>query len=175
MASNNLKVAALEAQRPPLSSSDASVSNLHRTTVARRAKGKIQSRQHYREQCGLLSKAQEQRLLQHIDELTRRGLPPNHHNVRIFAQNICGKLPGKNWASQFVRRHAESITSEYLIGFDISRKKADNWWLINHYFELVQEKWKQYNYGPENVYNMDEKGFMIGVLQKTRRIFTKAW
>lgn len=175
MAPNKTIDRVLESSELLLSHPTVSVPILHRTTTLRRAKGQIQSRQEYREQCGLLSKVQEQRLLQHIDELTRRGLPPNHHNVRIFAQNICGKLPGKNWPSQFVRRHAASITSQYLVGFDICRKKADNWWLINHYFELVQEKWKQYNYAPENVYNMDEKGFMIGMLQKTKRIFTKSW
>lgn len=31
----------------------------------------------------------------------------------------------------------------------------------------------QYNILPENTYNMDEKGFLIGILQKTKRIFTK--
>jgi hypothetical protein len=67
------------------------------------------------------------------------------------------------------------ITSQYLIGFDISRKRADNWWLVNNYFELVQSKQNKYNYLPGNIYNMDEKGFMIRVIQKTRRIFSKPW
>ena len=31
----------------------------------------------------------------------------------------------------------------------------------------------QYNILPENTYNMDEKGFLIGILQKTKRVFSK--
>ena len=61
------------------------------------------------------------------------------------------------------------------MGFDISHKKADNWWLVNNYFNTVKEKWEQYGYAPGNVYNMDEKGFLIGMLQKQHRIFTKTW
>jgi hypothetical protein len=33
---------------------------------------------------------------------------------------------------------------------------------------------EQYNIQPHNCYNMDEKGFLIGYLQKVRRIFPKA-
>ena len=103
MAPIQSKLVASESQRPPLSNPDESTNQLHRTTLSRRAKGEIQSRQDYREQCGRLSRAQKQRLLKYIDELTRRGLPPTHHNVRTFAYNICGKWPGKNWASKFVK------------------------------------------------------------------------
>jgi hypothetical protein len=170
-----MELDALESQRSTSSDPPKNSPQLHRTTITRRAKGQIQPRQYYREQCGLLSKAQEKQLLQYIDDLTRKGLPPNHYNVRIFAQNICGKLPGKNWPSKFVQRHRDKITSQYLCGFDLSRKKADNYWLVNNYFELVQKKRNQYNYLPGNIYNMDEKGFLIGILQKTRRIFSKTW
>jgi hypothetical protein len=96
MASIQSELVVLESERPPLSESSESTTQLHRTTLSRRAKGEIQSRKDYREQCGLLSPAQKKRLLEYIDELTRRGLPPNFQNVRTFAYNICGKWPGKN-------------------------------------------------------------------------------
>jgi hypothetical protein len=32
---------------------------------------------------------------------------------------------------------------------------------------------RKYDILPENANNMDEKGFLIGRLQKTRRVFTK--
>ena len=175
MAPVHSRPSAFESSSPPLLDQDAHTVKLHRTTLARRAKGEIQSRRDYREKCGLLSRAQQEQLLKYIDDLTRRGLPPNHHNVRTFAFNICGVWPGKNWASRFVQQHREIITSQYLLGFDISRKRADNWWLVNQFFIIVQEKWKQYKYAPYNVYNMDEKGFLLGILQKMRRIFTRAW
>ena len=157
MAPIQSKLVDSESQRPPLSNSDKSAKQPHRTTLARRAKGEIQPREDYREQCGLLSREQQQRLLNYIDEFTRRELPPNHQNVRTFAYNICGKWPGKNWASKFVQNHSDRITSQYLSGFDISRKKTDNWWLVNQFFNLLQKKWKKYRYTPRNVYNLDEK------------------
>ena len=175
MPSIDARIVALDSQKPPLPNEATISPQLHRTTLARRAKCQIRTRADYREQCGLLSKAQEQQLLEYINELTRRGLPPNTYNVRIFAQNICKKLPGKNWAAGFVRRHQDLIASQYLKGFDLTRKKADNWWLINNYFELMLKKQEKYNYEPENIYNMDEKGFLIGMVQKTKRIFIKAW
>jgi hypothetical protein len=36
------------------------------------------------------------------------------------------------------------------------------------------QKIDQYNIQPHNCYNMDEKGFLIGYLQKVRKIFPKA-
>jgi hypothetical protein len=81
----------------------------------------------------------------------------------------------KNWTASFVKRHQDQIVSHYLVGFDRTRKKADNYWLVSNYFDLVRNKLDQYTYTPENMYNMDEKGFMIGMLQKWKRIFTKQW
>jgi hypothetical protein len=100
-------------------------SQLHRTTVARRAKGEIQPRDEYLEYRGLLSKTQEIRLIKYIKDLTKRGLPPTPRNIRCFAHDISGKWPGKNWPSNLVRRYRDILDSGWLSGFDLSRKKAD--------------------------------------------------
>jgi mannose/fructose/N-acetylgalactosamine-specific phosphotransferase system component IID len=34
-------------------------------------------------------------------------------------------------------------------------------------------KIKEYDVQPENMYNMDEKGFLIGILPKGKRIFSR--
>jgi hypothetical protein len=96
MAPIQSKFVASGSQKPPLSDSDESTKQLHRSTVSRRARGEIQSRKDYREEYGLFTRVQKQQLLKYIDDLTRRGLFSNHYNVRIFAYNICGKWPGKN-------------------------------------------------------------------------------
>ena len=56
---------------------------------------------------------------------------------------------------------------------DLSRHKADSKASYSHYFELLQLKMTQYDVQPENVYNMDEKGFLMGQLQKARRVISK--
>src|ERR1700761_7988751 len=140
MAAVHSRPGAIDSPRAPLSDEEEYGAKLHRTTLARRAKGQIQSRDDYREECSLLSRAKQEHLLQYIDKLTRRGLPPDHHNVRVFAYNICGNWPGKNWTSRFVRQYQDRITSQYLVGLNISRKRADNWWLVNSFFNTLQEK-----------------------------------
>ncbi|TKA53375.1 hypothetical protein B0A55_12722, partial [Friedmanniomyces simplex] len=42
------------------------------------------------------------------------------------------------------------------------------------YSTILRQKIDQYSIQPQNCYNMDEKGFLIGHLQKVRRIFPKA-
>ena len=58
--------------------------------------------------------------------------------VRVFAWEICQKWPGVNWVSRFVLSHKDELRSAYLSGFDLKRKKADNYFLIKKYFEIVR-------------------------------------
>jgi hypothetical protein len=44
----------------------------------------------------------------------------------------------------------------------------------SQYFTIMRQKMEQYNIQPQNYYNIDEKGFLIGYLQKVRKIFPKA-
>jgi len=104
-----------------------------------------------------------------------RGFPPAPRHIKAIASKISGKTPGKNWVSNFKRRHAAEIASDFLEPIDSSRNSADSWYKVNKYFELMQKKMQEYEFEPQNVYNMDEKGFLIGVTQKSRRIFTKRW
>jgi hypothetical protein len=40
-------------------------------------------------------------------------------------------------------------------------------------FDLLHDKIKDYDLLPEHIYNMDEKGFMIGVTGRSKRVFDK--
>ena len=54
-----------------------------------------------------------------------------------------------------------------------SRKRADSAFKYALYFKLLQDKIEQYNIDPRHMYNMDEKGFLIGVLSKMKRVFSR--
>jgi hypothetical protein len=41
------------------------------------------------------------------------------------------------------------------------------------YFELLREKISQYNIEPGNIYNMDEKGFLLSILTQLKRVFSR--
>jgi transposase-like protein len=71
--------------------------NVHPETLRRHHQGKQQSRRaaHFQSH-HLLSEEQEQQLLRYIEKLTGRGLPPTYQLLWNIAQEISGKVPGKN-------------------------------------------------------------------------------
>jgi hypothetical protein len=87
---------------------------------------------------------------------------------------MCSTEPGKDWSAAFKARYKDVLNSRYLNTLDLIRHKADSEASYRQYFTVLRQKIDQYNIQPHNCYNMDEKGFLIGYLQKVRRIFPKA-
>jgi hypothetical protein len=56
---------------------------------------------------------------------------------------------------------------------DKERHKADLALKYSLYFDLLRRKMEEYGIKPWLIYNMDEKGFLIDVLSKQKRVF--AW
>ena len=59
--------------------------------------------------------------------------------VARFAEEISKKKPGKNWVARFVKSSKEELASGFLTGFDLTRKKADNVFQYQRYFDLVSD------------------------------------
>jgi hypothetical protein len=78
------------------------------------------------------------------------------------------------WVPLFLDRNKEALTSKVTSHIDAVRFRADFEAKYDLYFDLLHAKIKEYNVLPENTYNMDEKGFAIGVIGKSKRIFSKA-
>jgi hypothetical protein len=121
----------------------------------------------------LLSTEQSRELINWIKRLTERGLPPTNSMLENFAREISGKDPGKNWASRWLKANSDKVISRYSKGLDSDRKKANSAYKYKLYFEFIGRKIEQYNLTPDQIYNMDEKGFMLGVSTKEQRIFTR--
>ncbi|EED15568.1 pogo transposable element, putative [Talaromyces stipitatus ATCC 10500] len=102
----------------------------------------------------LLNEGQSQALIRWIKHLTEKGLP-----LRIRCWQILQEI--------YV------VISRYSTGLDMDRKNADKAWKYALYFELLGRKIEQYNLAPEQIYNMDEKGFMLGIMTKEKRIFSR--
>jgi hypothetical protein len=75
-------------------------------------------------------------------------------------------------ASAFVARHA--LQPKYLNTIDHERHKADSEHSYRQYLAVSKEKITQYIIQTHKCYNMDEKGFLIGHLQKVERIIPEA-
>jgi hypothetical protein len=116
---------------------------------------------------------QEQELLRYIKRLTERGLPPNRAMIRRFASEIAKRELGKGWVDRYIKRYDVHLISRWATGIDRSRHQADSQSKYSLYFELLRSKLSQYNIEPRHTYNMDEKGFMLGVLTRSKRVFSK--
>ena len=110
---------------------------LERTTLAKRFKGQTRSIETYRsESSRRLNNAQEEELIGYIDKLTLRGLPPTPQIVCNLAEEIVAGPIGINWHANFVTRHRDRLSSAYLRNIDHARKKADNSYRFQHYYDL---------------------------------------
>ena len=79
----------------------------------------------------------------------------------------------ESWVTRFVNKHQDQLISQWTTAIDANRHAADSGEKYRRYFELLQLKIAKYNVEPEHTYNMDEKGFMIGVVGRSKRIFSK--
>jgi hypothetical protein len=176
MASIELALAALRSVEPgekPNISLVARTFGVSQSNLSKRYRGVTGSKEEQYNNQRLLNNAQSRALIKWINQLTEQGLPPTNSMLENFAREISGKQPGKNWASRWVKAHSDKIISRYSKGLDMERKRADSAYKYALYFALIGRKIKQYNLGPEQIYNMDEKGFMLGVTTKRKRIFTR--
>jgi hypothetical protein len=148
--------------------------SVHVRTLQRHAAGSCSTRQQKAENQYILSVIQQKTLVDYINKLSKDGIPPTPSMVLNFAADIAGKRPSKGWVPRFTKKWSSELQSRYLRGYDLARKKADNKVDLKAYFELARSKMQQYEILPENTYNMDEKGFMLGILNKSKRIFSRS-
>jgi transposase-like protein len=147
---------------------------LVRSTLTRRYNALTQSRKAAASTRRKLSLQQEQELVQYIKKLTKEGLPPTRQMVQNFAASIAQSTVSIRWVDQFLKRNSANLISRWTAGIDRNRHKADSEAKYRLYFELLQQKISQYNIEPCNTYNMDEKGILLGILSRSKRIFSRA-
>jgi Tc5 transposase DNA-binding domain len=129
----------LKSQEVPNISATAEKWNVHRSTLSRNWNGITLPRHHADKlhKCKL-SPPQEKALIDYINKLSLRGIPPITQMVRNFVYDIAKVGVGKNWTQDFIRRHKDKLDSGFLRMMDLSRKKADNVHTYRLYFEQVR-------------------------------------
>ena len=85
-----------------------------------------------------LTDVQEKTLIEYINKLSDRGLPPTPQIVKKLAEEIAGVALAKNWVSRFCNRHQDRLLSVYLRTIDHKRKLADNSCHFQHFYEQVR-------------------------------------
>jgi transposase len=109
-----------------------------RTAVSRRVRGLTKTKREansFWHQC--LTIEQEEVLIDRINYLTDRSIPPTSHIVRNLAEEIRGGPVGKNWVGQFVKRHGIRLKSLYLRNIDNLRAGAEYAPMFQLFFSVV--------------------------------------
>ena len=112
-------------------------------------------------------------LIEYIEGLTKCYLLPTRTMIKNFASKIAGKEPSDSWVTDFLHRNRNHLISQWVTAMDSDRHKADSWQKYKQYFDLMHHKMEQYSIQPAHTYNMDEKGFAIGKISKSKRVFSK--
>lgn len=168
-----LAIAHLKANDDANISSTAREFGVNRSTLSRRFNGVTGSVQSKAENQMILSYQQERTLVKYLNTLSERGLPPTPSMLCNFVYDIAKRRPERGWVPAFCKRHKDEILSIYLQPLDKDRKFADNKISYELYFQLIERKRQEYEIKPENTYNMDEKGFLIGFMTKAKRIVSR--
>ena len=76
---------------------------------------------------------------------------------------------GSSWLGRFLDRHP-TYSTKFAVNLDRQRALASNPTLIKDYFQKLGNILKKYAFKPENMYNMDEKGFLLGYSNRAKVI-----
>jgi hypothetical protein len=98
----DLALADLRRQIKPNFKGTANLYNVDRTTLHRRFLALLDS---CSETSRHLTNAMEKVLIDFINRLTERALPPTSQIVKNVAKELCNMSVGKNWVGQFTRQH----------------------------------------------------------------------
>ena len=120
-----------------------------------------------------LTLQQEAELVIYIEKLTARHIPPTREIIQNFASSVAQEPVSNSWVTRFISNYSIHLISQYSTGMDADRHHADSYAKYKLYFDLLQLKIAQYKVDPEHTYNMDEKGFMIGVTTRTKHVFSR--
>jgi hypothetical protein len=170
-------IAALESRKPGDKTTlqvFADTFGVDRSTLGRRWRGVTHSKEAKILSQQKLNPHQETELIDYIGVLTKRGLAPTRSMIRTFASEIARQPVSESSVTRFLNRNHDHLISKWTSGIDRLRHRADSRYKYIEYFELLHAKMEEYKILPDNTYNMDEKGFMIGVTGRSKRVFTKA-
>jgi hypothetical protein len=124
-----------------------------------------------------LSPEEEAAIRDWILRLQAWGWPPRVEQVRSIAKELLikkgdDKPVGVNWPQKFVKRHPQ-IKTVYIPPLDKERAMTQDHDILADWFNLFQSLKKEHEIEIEDIYNMDEKGFMQGVVAKLRVMISK--
>ncbi len=110
-------------------------------------------------------------------QLQSWGFLPKIAQLREIAKELLQakkdfKELSKNWSEKFLSHHS-LLQSKYSRTLDQEQFLAQNWDLIQEWFDLYPSIKAQYDILDEDIYNMDENGYMMGIAGSSKVVFSK--
>ena len=143
---------------------------VNRVTLARRHKGETEA---YGIRKRSLHPQHETELVRYIDTLNERRTPPTRAIIQRYASSLAGFEVTEQWVTRFIKRHPNYLISRYTKGMTRLRHSADSGSKYSLYFKLLHEKMEEYNVQPLHIFNIDEKGFQLRRIARSKCIFSK--
>ncbi|KAF7574180.1 hypothetical protein PtrM4_058030 [Pyrenophora tritici-repentis] len=126
---------------------------VNRSTLGRRWRRVTGPRSDGYAQQQAIGPQQELELVRYITKLTKQGLPPTREMIRNFSSEV----------TRFINQHEIYLISKWTSAIDRTRHLADSESKYRLYFELLHQKITEYHLEARDIYNMNEKGFLIEV------------
>ncbi|EMT72986.1 hypothetical protein FOC4_g10001829 [Fusarium odoratissimum] len=115
-----------------------------------------------------LSDLEEQIIVQFILDLDSRGFPPRRDFVEKMANSLLADRDaspvGIRWVHNFIQRQPELITRRFR-RYDYQRAKCEDPTIIRGWFRLVENTIAKYGIQLDDIWNFDETGFMMGMIE----------
>ena len=89
--------------------------------------------------------------------------------MSAWLSSIASASLSEKWVNRFVKRHPE-LQSKYTQKYDYQRAKCEDPELIQNWFKLFTNVQQKYGILHEDIYNMDETGFQMGVISTAKVI-----
>jgi helix-turn-helix, Psq domain/Tc5 transposase DNA-binding domain len=155
----------------------AKIYNVSHTTISRRLTKNTQSWSVAHRFQQLLTPVEERTLVKWVKQYYKWGLPLNLKQLRQFALEILRRKPlnptgsapfiSQDWHRKLLKRNPE-IRHVVARGLDRARASAVlKTETFTEYFELYSSIQREYGITPQDTYNMDEKGFAMGIMQQS--------
>ena len=147
------------------------------STLGRRIAGQTHPQQEALAERQRLSPAEEQALETWILQVGEWGWPPRVSHVRFMASEMLKdkgdhEVLGKNWVAGFLHRH-EELQSRFSQPLDKERAATHDPEKLLRWFQLFETTIQKYDIQQEDTYNMDEKGFALGVAGRAKVICSR--
>lgn len=124
-----------------------------------------------------LSPHEEKALAEYVLRMARSGHPLPVKSLRVLAQRIRRQRdstfqmaldndvppPGKNWPSDFYKRHPE-LKARRMRAIDRNRHERAIYDKVVEWFDVISQELENPDVSQENVYNMDETNVLLSVL-----------